>query len=47
MKKISLFIICGLLVSSLAGCNTIAGVGEDLKAMGGWLTQGSDSVQKK
>lgn len=47
VKKVVIFIIGGLLMSALAGCGTIAGVGEDLKTMGGWITRGSDSVQKR
>ncbi|MCK5214311.1 MAG: hypothetical protein KAR05_03045 [Candidatus Omnitrophica bacterium] len=33
------------LLFCLAGCGTIKGIGEDITAIGGWFTRGSDSVQ--
>ena len=28
------------------GCGTMKGVGDDLKAAGGWITKGSTNVEK-
>lgn len=44
MKRICLFVLGGLLALSIAGCGTIKGVGEDVSAVGHWLTQGSTTV---
>ena len=46
MKKICLFIVCGLLVLAIAGCGTIKGLGDDISTVGGWLIKGSDTVQE-
>ena len=46
MKKISLLAVCLLLVVTSIGCSTIKGVGEDLSAIGGWITKGSDNVKE-
>ena len=46
MKKAILAGIClSLMVVSVA-CSTIRGVGEDIGAVGGWLTKGSDNVRE-
>jgi len=46
MKKLLLAGIClSLMVASVA-CSTIKGVGEDVAAVGGWLTKGSDNVRE-
>jgi len=45
MKKICLFILCGILISAVSGCATIKGAGEDIGTVGKWLTRSSDSVK--
>ena len=46
MKKILVLAIFGMLIFSLAGCETIKGFGKDVSTVGGWLTKGSESVQQ-
>jgi len=45
MRKALLIIIGLCFVGSLAGCNTIKGIGQDLSAVGGIISSGSDKVQ--
>lgn len=46
MKKVTVILLCAFLVGILSGCGTIKGVGEDIKAVGGWLTKSSDEVKE-
>lgn len=46
MKKAILIFISFFCLSTLAGCNTIAGAGEDIKAGGEAITNTADSVKK-
>ena len=46
MKKIVLAGICLALVITGISCGTIKGMGEDLSAVGGWVTKGSDNVKE-
>lgn len=46
MKKAYLFVLCGLLILTIAGCGTIKGLGDDIGTVGKWLTKGSNSVTK-
>ena len=34
VKKIMLILVLAMLAASLVGCNTVKGVGEDIKAVG-------------
>ena len=47
MKKICFFILCGLLILTIAGCGTIKGMGNDIRTLGEWLIKGSDAVQEE
>jgi predicted small secreted protein len=44
MKKICLFVLVGLLLTTLVGCGTVKGVGEDVTTLGHWLTRGADKA---
>lgn len=46
MNRALLAGICVLLMVGSIGCGTIRGVGEDLGAVGGWVTKGSDNVRE-
>ena len=46
MKKTVLGIMTLAFAASLFGCNTIRGVGDDLQAVGGWVTKGSTHVEE-
>jgi predicted small secreted protein len=46
MNRIVLGIIMLICVVSFYGCGTMKGVGSDLKAVGGWITSGSEHVEK-
>ena len=46
MKKVCLLIVCGVMLLTLAGCNTIKGFGEDISAVGGWMIKGSENVKE-
>lgn len=45
MKKINLFIVAGLLMMTVMGCNTIGGFGDDITTVGRWFTRGSDRTK--
>ena len=47
MKKIVLTGICLSLAVICVGCNTVRGLGEDVKTVGGWVVKGVDNVQEK
>ena len=46
MKKIVLTGICLVLMMTGISCGTIKGMGEDISAVGGWVTTGSDNVKE-
>ena len=46
MKKGILSVLVFAFVVSLAGCNTIRGIGDDVTAVGGWITRGSEHVEE-
>jgi len=46
MKKLLLSVMCVAMLSTLIGCGTIKGFGEDIRGVGNWITKGSDSVQE-
>ena len=46
MKKMSLAAVCMVLMFTSISCGTVKGVGEDLTAVGGWVTKGSDNVKE-
>ncbi|MCA9399167.1 MAG: entericidin [Candidatus Omnitrophica bacterium] len=46
MKRIGSIFLGTLFVISLYGCNTIKGVGKDLSAVGGWITDGAGHVEE-
>jgi len=46
MKKFLLAGLCLTFMFASVACSTIKGVGEDIGAVGGWLTQGSDNVRE-
>ena len=47
MKKFALLLITLCFTSTLLGCNTIKGVGEDLSSLGKGISGGSEKVQSK
>ena len=42
-----LLLVAGLLRAALAGCNTIEGVGKDVKAAGGAIEKAADKSKPK
>ena len=46
MKKIILIAMTLAFAVSLYGCNTMKGIGNDLTAVGGWITSGSEHVEE-
>ena len=46
MSRAYLAIICLVLMVTGISCGTIKGMGEDLSAVGGWVTKGSDNVKE-
>jgi len=46
MSRAFLAGICFVLMVVSISCGTIRGVGEDLGAVGGWVTKGSDNVRE-
>ena len=47
MKKVCFFILCSLLILTIAGCGTMKGMGKDISTLGGWLIKGSDAIQEQ
>ena len=39
MKKITLFVLAGLLVMTSVGCGTVRGFGDDISTVGRWITR--------
>jgi len=46
MKRIILGFLTLALTAPVAGCNTIKGIGEDVKTVGGWISSGSEHVEE-
>ncbi len=46
MNKAILTIVVLAAIVSLYGCNTMKGIGNDLTAVGGWITSGSEHVEE-
>lgn len=46
MKRMVLSVVALTMIVSLYGCNTMKGVGNDLSAVGGWITRGSEHVEE-
>jgi predicted small secreted protein len=46
MKKFVLFVLAGLLLTTVIGCGTVKGIGEDVTTIGNWLTRGSDRAKQ-
>ncbi|MCK5014941.1 MAG: hypothetical protein KAS66_14105 [Candidatus Omnitrophica bacterium] len=46
MKKVILNVLVFAFVVSLAGCSTIKGIGDDIQAVGGWISNGSEHVEE-
>ncbi len=44
MKKIALFLVLVFTVAVLSGCNTVKGVGKDIKKLGEKIEESSDEV---
>jgi len=45
MKKLT-WLVSVMLLIAVAGCGTINGLGEDISAIGGWFSRGSEHVQE-
>ncbi|MFC1658301.1 entericidin [Candidatus Omnitrophota bacterium] len=45
MKRNFAFTLFVLLALTLAGCETIKGMGKDISTVGDWMTSGSENVQ--
>jgi predicted small secreted protein len=46
MKRMIFGIVALMLLASFYGCNTMKGLGNDLSAVGGWITRGSEHVEE-
>lgn len=46
MKKFIVLGVSIILMAAITGCGTVKGIGEDLSAVGGWLTKGSDKAKE-
>lgn len=46
MRRMILSVVAVAFIASLAGCNTIKGIGEDVKTVGGWISSGSEHVEE-
>ena len=46
MNKLILGMITLMVIGSFYGCNTMKGIGNDLSAVGGWITKGSEHVEE-
>jgi len=46
MRKITLFVLAGLLMATVVGCGTVKGFGDDLSTVGHWFTRGADRATK-
>ena len=42
MKKMTLFIMAGLLVVTCVGCGTVRGFGDDISTVGHWITRNQE-----
>lgn len=46
MNKTILTIVALAAIVSFYGCNTMKGIGNDLTAVGGWITSGSEHIEE-
>ena len=46
MGHVRLMVICLAFLVVGIGCSTIKGMGEDISAVGGWVTKSSDNVKE-
>jgi len=46
MRKIILSIFILVFAGSLVGCSTIKGVGDDVKTVGNWISNGAQHVEQ-
>jgi predicted small secreted protein len=46
MKTVFLLMLCGMIILTAVGCGTIKGIGDDVSAVGKWLSKGSDTVKQ-
>jgi predicted small secreted protein len=46
MKKFTWMGLTLFMAVILTGCSTIKGMGEDIRAIGGWISHGSDHVRE-
>ena len=46
MNKFLLTSLCLAFILTGISCGTVKGIGEDLSAVGGWVTKSSDSVKE-
>ena len=46
MNKIVLSVIALAAIVSFYGCSTIKGLGDDIKTVGGWISNGSQHVEE-
>ena len=44
MKKMILLLLLALVATTIIGCSTIKGMGEDISTLGDWLTRGSEKA---
>ncbi|MBF0384339.1 MAG: entericidin EcnA/B family protein [Candidatus Omnitrophica bacterium] len=47
MKRITLFVLVGLLLTTVVGCGTLRGIGDDIATVGHWITRGSNKAATK
>lgn len=46
MKKVFILFTMVVFSAALMGCNTVKGIGEDLKSLGSGITKASDKVKE-
>lgn len=46
MRKFYRYFLCGLILLTVAGCETVKGLGKDFDAMGGWVIKGSEKAKE-
>jgi predicted small secreted protein len=46
MNKLILSAVTLMMVVSFYGCSTIKGLGDDIKTVGGWVSNGSEHVEE-
>ena len=46
MEKYLRSLLVLMCVATFYGCNTIKGIGDDVKTVGGWISSGSEHVEE-